>query len=128
LDLPRRAFDIVANCACGRTGFNGGGTGSILFFAEQLAARSIEEMQPATGLAVHGFVGAERIVRRGFVRKPVLHIHAGPWTFEDEVTHAARQFDDCTILRLDPYQYDRAFAVQAGFESFTSRMSNKTLQ
>jgi len=53
-----------------------------LFQTEQLAARSIEEMQPAAGLAVHGFVGAERIIRRGFVRKPVLHIHAGPWTLK----------------------------------------------
>jgi len=100
--------------AAAGTGSNGGGTGSILFFAEQFVARPIEEMQPAAGLAVHGFVGAERIVRRGFLRKPVLHVHAGPWTFEDEVTHAVRQSDDCTPQRLDPYQYDRGFAVFSG--------------
>jgi hypothetical protein len=63
-----------------------------------------------------------RIVRRGFVRQPVLHVHAGSRTFEDEVTHAACQSDDCTIPRLDPYQYDRAFAVPGGFESLASRM------
>jgi hypothetical protein len=84
---------------------------SILFFAEQFAARSIEEMKPAAGLAVHGFMGAERIVRRGFVRKPVLHIHAGPRTFEDEVTHAIGSLTTAQRRRLDPRQYDRAFAV-----------------
>ena len=38
---------------------------------------------------MHRFVGAGRIARRGFVRKPVLHIHAGPGTLEDEVGHMA---------------------------------------
>ena len=119
---------MVANCACRcRRQAPIAVGGSILFFAEQLAARSIEEMKSAASLAVHGFIGAVRIVRCGFVRKPVLHVHAGPRTFEDEVTHAVCQSDDCKILRLDPCQFDPTLAVQADSESFTSPMSNKVL-
>ena len=58
-------------------------------FRRAICGSIIDEMKPAAGLAMHRFVGAGRIARRGFVRKPVLHIHAGPGTLEDEVGHMA---------------------------------------
>ena len=76
-----------------------------LFFTEQPVARSIDEMKPATGLAEHRFVGAALIAGHGLVRQPMLHVHTGPGTFEDEVAHATGQSDDCTALRLDPCQF-----------------------
>ncbi len=44
-------------------------------------------MKPATGLADHGFVSALWIVRCDFIRQPVLHVHSGPGTLEDDVVH-----------------------------------------
>jgi hypothetical protein len=59
----------------------------LLLFAEQLAGRSIDEMKPAAGLAGYGFVRTLRIARRWFVRQPVLHVHSGSGTLEDDVIH-----------------------------------------
>jgi hypothetical protein len=57
--------------------------------AEQLAARSIDEMKSAAGLAAQGFVAGVRIVWRGFIRQPMLHVHTGPRAFDDDMTHGA---------------------------------------
>jgi hypothetical protein len=46
-------------------------------------------MKPVARLADHGFVGDERIFRIWFVRKPMLYVHTGPGTFEDDITHGA---------------------------------------
>jgi hypothetical protein len=70
-------------------------------FAEQLAARPMDEMKSAAGRAEHRFVSAMRIARCGLVREPMLHVHAGAGTFEDEVIHAVGQLDDCAVGRLD---------------------------
>jgi hypothetical protein len=56
---------------------------------EQFAVRSIDEMKPATGLTDHGFVAALGIVRCDLIRQPVLHVHSGAGTFEDDVVHVA---------------------------------------
>src|SRR6266436_184493 len=77
----------------------------LLFFTEQPVARSIDEMKPATGLAEHRFVRATLIAGHGLVCQPMLHVHASPGTFEDEVAHATGQSDDCTMFRLDPCQF-----------------------
>src|ERR1700694_4149913 len=58
-----------------------------LILAKQLAARSIDEMQPAASLADHGFVAGVRIAPFGFVSQPMLHVHTGAGTFEDEIIH-----------------------------------------
>ena len=76
-----------------------------LFFAEQPVARSIDEMKPATGLAKHRFVGTALIAGHGLVRLPMLDVHAGLGTLEDEVAHATCQSDDCTAFRLDLCQF-----------------------
>jgi hypothetical protein len=57
--------------------------------AKQFAGRSIHEMKPAASLADHGFVGAVRIIRLRFVRQPMLHVHTGPGTFENNIPHQA---------------------------------------
>jgi hypothetical protein len=54
--------------------------------AEQFSGGSIDEMQSATGLADHGFVGALRIVWRDVVGLPV-DVHPGVGAFEDEMSH-----------------------------------------
>jgi hypothetical protein len=61
----------------------------LLFFAEQFAARSIDEMNPTAGLAHHGFVGASGSSGAGSSASPVLHVHTGPGTSEDEIAHGA---------------------------------------
>jgi hypothetical protein len=38
-------------------------------------------------LAEHRFVGAALIAGHGLVCQPMLHVHTGPGTFEDEVAH-----------------------------------------
>ena len=93
-------------------------------------------MKSAAGLAMHRFVGAGRIAWRGFVRKPVLHVHAGPGTLEDEVSHIGVQLDDYPVPRVDPCQYGRTRTVQAGLaaelqtdlESFAWGGATKTLK
>jgi hypothetical protein len=65
-------------------------TGCGLLFiglAEQSAARTIDEMNPAAGLTHHGVIGAVRIAGLGVFRQPVLHIQAGAGTFEDQIGH-----------------------------------------
>jgi hypothetical protein len=57
------------------------------FLAKQLAVRSTNEMQPTAGLAGHGFISALRIFRIWFVREPMLHVHTGPRTFENDISH-----------------------------------------
>jgi hypothetical protein len=57
-------------------------------------------MKPAAGLADHGFVGALRIVRCDFIRQPVLHVHSGPGTFEDDVVHGAEHPYGSAAFRL----------------------------
>jgi len=88
-----------------------------LFFAEQPVARSIDEMKPATGLAKHRFVGTALIAGHGLVRQPMLHVHAGLGTFEDEVAHGAGQSDDCTVFRLDPCQCQSGSVMQPALQA-----------
>lgn len=104
--------------------FRSSGNGKALFvlFTEQLAARPMDEMKSATGRAQHRFVSAMRIARCGLVREPMLHVHAGAGTFEDEVIHAVGQLDDCAVGRLDLCQFRKA--AQGG----SLRGPNKTLK
>ncbi len=51
-------------------------------------------MKPAAGLAEYGFIGAVRAVRCRFIREPVLHVHAGTGTFEEEAIHPVCQSND----------------------------------
>jgi hypothetical protein len=44
-------------------------------------------MKPAAGLAEYRFVGAVRIAGSGLVGEPMLHVHAGSGTFENEISH-----------------------------------------
>lgn len=60
--------------------------------AKHLAARSIDEVKPAARLALHGFIGGLLIFRIWFARQPVLHVHTGPRTFEDYITHGAGDY------------------------------------
>ena len=55
--------------------------------AEQLAGAAVDEMEPRAGLADHCFIGAMRIVRRHLLGDPVLHVHAGAGTFENDIGH-----------------------------------------
>jgi hypothetical protein len=75
--------------------------------------RLIDEVKPAASLADRGFVAAVRIVRRGIVRQPVLHVHPGPRTFEDDIAHNA-YLASGAVLRLDPCQCQSVQPVQAG--------------
>jgi hypothetical protein len=102
-DHALRAADVAADRRCE------------LFFwrPEQLAGRSIDEVKPAASLADRGFVAAVRIVRRGIVRQPVLHVHPGPRTFEDDIAHNA-YLASGAVLRLDPCQCQSVQPVQAG--------------
>lgn len=68
------------------------GRGLFALPAKHLAARSIDEVKPAARLAEHGFIGAVLIFRIWFVRQPVLHVHTGPGTFEDYITHGAGDY------------------------------------
>ena len=77
------------------------------FFTDQLAARSVDEMQPAAGLADHGLEGALRIVDGWFIRQPVLHVQAGGGTFEDDIAHTASQSGIDTVVRLDLRQHPK---------------------
>jgi hypothetical protein len=70
-------------------------------------------MKPDAGLAEHRFIGAVRTVQRGFIRELVLHVHAGPGTFEDEAIHPACQSNDWTVFRIDPSQCRTAQGVQS---------------
>jgi len=74
-------------------------------------------MKPATGLAEHRFVGAALIAWDGLLRQPMLHVHAGPGTFEDEVVHATGQSDDCTVFRLDPCQCQSGRVMQPALQA-----------
>jgi hypothetical protein len=87
-----------------------------LFFrlAQQFATRPVDEMKPAAGLAEYGFIGAVRTVRCGFIREPVLHVHAGTGTFEEEAIHPVCQSSDWTVFRIDPCQCWTAQGVQPG--------------
>jgi hypothetical protein len=69
-------------------------------------------MKPAAGLAEYGFIGAVRTVRCGFIREPVLHVHAATGTFEDEAIHPVCQCNDWTVFRIDPCQCQTAQGVQ----------------
>jgi len=70
-------------------------------------------MKPAAGLAEYRFIGAVRTVRCGFIREPVLHVHAGTGTFEDEAIHPVCQSNDWTVFRIDPSQCRTAQGVQS---------------
>jgi hypothetical protein len=63
------------------------GAGELSFFLlpGQFAARSVDEMKPAAGLADHGVAGRGRIFRLRIVQ-PMLHVQAGVWTFENDIT------------------------------------------
>jgi len=69
-------------------------------------------MKPAAGLAEYCLIGAVRTVRCRFIRKPVLHVHAGTGTFEDEAIHPVCQSSDWTVFRIDPCQCQTAQGVQ----------------
>ena len=56
-------------------------------------------MEAAAGLADHGFVTGVRIVS-GLVRQPVLHVHAGPRTFENEVGHRPANLGPARLFAL----------------------------
>jgi hypothetical protein len=90
------------------------GLSLLWLFAEQFAVRSIDEMKPATGLADHGFVAALDIVRCDLIRQPVLHVHSGPGTFEDDVVHMTGKLLRLGgLFALDPNQCGRAQADAA---------------
>lgn len=74
------------------------------FCPQQLAARSVDEMKAAAGLADHSFVIGGGIVRSGIVSQPVLHVHTGARTFEDNMTHKFDILASKKFFCLDPCQ------------------------
>ncbi|NPV25503.1 hypothetical protein [Bradyrhizobium aeschynomenes] len=56
--------------------------------AEQLAGVAIDEVKPGAGLANHGFVSACGVAWLRLFQ-PMLHVHPGPRTFEDQITHTS---------------------------------------
>ena len=85
-DCTAAARSCVGQLAlCGRS-WRSSDSGLAFFCAQQFAARAINEMEPAAGLADHGFVTGVRIIG-GLVRQPVLYVHASLRTFEDDVGH-----------------------------------------
>jgi hypothetical protein len=70
----------------------------VLFsFTDQFPGAPIDEMKPGAGVALHGFIAGRRIARLGFIQ-PMLHVHPGPGTFEDQITHTAEILKE---IRLD---------------------------
>jgi hypothetical protein len=59
----------------------------ILFRPQQSAARSVDEMKAAAGLANHRFIARGRTLGRRLFRQPVLHVHAGARAFENDIPH-----------------------------------------
>jgi hypothetical protein len=55
--------------------------------AQQLAGRTVDEMQPGASLTDDRFVGALRIVRS--VCQPMLHVQPGQRTFEKDMAHSS---------------------------------------
>jgi hypothetical protein len=53
-----------------------------LFFTQQLATRSVDEMQSGAGWASQGLVGTARFIWRNFFCQPMLDVHTCPGTFE----------------------------------------------
>jgi hypothetical protein len=66
---------------------------SLFGFAQKLAGRTVDEMQPGAGLTNDGLVGALWIVLG--IRQPMLHIQSGLRTFEDDMTHGAKTCGAC---------------------------------
>jgi len=58
-------------------------------------------MEPAAGLADHGFVTGVRIVS-GLVRQPVLHVHAGTRTFKYDIGHIPASLGPARLSALIP--------------------------
>jgi hypothetical protein len=54
-------------------------------FAEQFAGLLVDEMQTGAGEANHRRIGIGLVARRYF-RKPVLHVGAQMWAFENKMT------------------------------------------
>jgi hypothetical protein len=100
--------------------------------AQQFVARPIDEMKPAAGLAEYRFIGAVWTVRCAIIREPVLHVHAGPGTFEDEAIHPVYQSNDWTVFRIDPCQCQMArgvqpasFATSGRIDRFLDKMNSR---
>jgi hypothetical protein len=65
----------------------------LLCFAQQVAGRAVDEMQPAASLTDHGYIGL--FFTLFGVRQPMLHIYAGLGKFEyDVAAHAGHYIDD----------------------------------
>ena len=53
--------------------------------AEEFPGFLVDEMKPGTGEADDGPVRIGFVLRRD-LRKPMLHVHAQPWTFEKDMS------------------------------------------
>ena len=66
------------------TGHRGPGSRSASRFAQEFSGFLVDEMKPGAGEADDGPVRIGPVLRRG-LRKPMLHVHAQPWTFEKDM-------------------------------------------
>jgi hypothetical protein len=64
--LPCQASAHSNECGCG--------VFQSLFFAQQLATRSVDEMHPRTGWASQGLVGTARFIWGNFFCQPMLDV------------------------------------------------------
>jgi hypothetical protein len=66
------------------------GAAAALILAKQLAGLAVDEMHQRAGRAIHRFVGVAGFFG-GHLVQPVLHVHAGPGAFEDDMAGHRRQ-------------------------------------
>src|SRR5947209_12511744 len=86
-----RSSSRCAGCAAPTDPSRGAAGRALLsvVFAKQFAGLSVDEMKLGAGLADHALIAAARIARLGFLQ-PMLHVHPGPGTFEDQIAHTFR--------------------------------------
>ena len=59
--------------------------------AQEFPGFLVDEMKPGAGEADDGPVRIGLVIRRG-LRKPMLHVHAQPWTFEKDMSAHRREY------------------------------------
>jgi hypothetical protein len=72
-------------------------SGANLFLTEQFAGLRVDEMNSGAGRARHLPIRVLHFVR--LVRQPVLDVHSGTWTFEEDVAAHTRHYGNTSLLR-----------------------------
>jgi hypothetical protein len=86
--------------------------------AEQFASFFMDEMKPGAAGADHGLIFVP--ILRWIIRQPMLHVYAGLWTFEKDVSpHARQDIADAHRgkLRMFPNAAQRWFRLVFGIPS-----------